>query len=246
MQDGLHRLVVDGRGWFVEVRQAGDLRFALMFDDAGIRAREDQLRRFLLMAGAVTVLLAGAIGWWLAGRIIAPVRDLADRVGDLDPNQRMVPLPGATRDDEIALLQDAFLAYQDRLADFVSREQAFTADASHELRTPVAVILGAVDVLRANPDLTPAQARAIDRIGRAGADMQNLIDSLLRLARENWIAPSAGPPVASIRSLPGRWNVWNICGPISRCALPCAPRRSRSMPIAVCWRSSSRTSCAMP
>lgn len=185
LQDGLHRLVVDGRGWFVEVRQAGDLRFALMFDDAGIRAREDQLRRFLLMAGAVTVLLAGAIGWWLAGRIIAPVRDLADRVGDLDPNQRMVPLPGATRDDEIALLQDAFLAYQDRLADFVSREQAFTADASHELRTPVAVILGAVDVLRANPDLTPAQARAIDRIGRAGADMQNLIDSLLRLAREN-------------------------------------------------------------
>lgn len=184
LSDGLHRLTVEGRGWFVDVRRSGGLRFALMFDDAGIRVREDQLRRFLLAAGAITVFLAGAIGWWLAGRIIAPVRDLADRVGELDPRQRMRPVPGASRDDEIALLHDAFLAYQDRLADFVAREQAFTADASHELRTPVAVILGAIDVLRVNPDLTPAQSRAIERIGRAGADMQNLIDSLLRLARE--------------------------------------------------------------
>lgn len=45
--------------------------------------------------------------------------------------------------------------------------------------------MGAVDVLRANPDLTPAQARAVERIGRAGVDMEHLIAALLRLARED-------------------------------------------------------------
>lgn len=182
---GLHRRNIDGRGWFIEVRDEGASRFAVMLDDASIRVREAQLREFLLGAGLLAAILGGAIGWWLAGRIIAPVRQLAERVSALHPEQPMAPLPANSKDDEIAWLQRAFLDYQARLAEFVRREQAFTADASHELRTPVAVVMGAVDVLRANPDLTPAQARAVERIGRAGVDMEHLIAALLRLARED-------------------------------------------------------------
>ena len=182
---GLHRRNVDGRGWFIEVRDEADARFAIMLDDASIRVREAKLRRFLFVAGLLAAVLGGAIGWWLAGRVIAPVRQLAERVSALHPEQPMAPFPAISRDDEIAWLQEAFFDYQARLAEFVRREQAFTADASHELRTPVAVVMGAVEVLRANPDLTSGQARAVERIGRAAVDMEHLIAALLRLAREN-------------------------------------------------------------
>jgi signal transduction histidine kinase len=89
-------------------------------------------------------------------------------------------------------LHDAFA----RITAFVERERQFTANASHELRTPVTVIAGAVELLEARPDAgEPSLARPLQRLRRATAAMEETIEIFLLLAREDAVA-TTGPPVA--------------------------------------------------
>jgi signal transduction histidine kinase len=71
-----------------------------------------------------------------------------------------------------------------RLDGFVEREQLFTSAAAHELRTPLAVIQGATDILASQSDLPPAARRATARLERATRDMREFIEALMFLSRE--------------------------------------------------------------
>jgi signal transduction histidine kinase len=78
----------------------------------------------------------------------------------------------------------------------VDRERQFTANASHELRTPVTVIAGAVELLEARPDAgEPSLARPLHRLRRATAAMEETIEIFLLLAREDAVN-TTGPPVS--------------------------------------------------
>jgi signal transduction histidine kinase len=72
----------------------------------------------------------------------------------------------------------------ERLDGFVAREQLFTSAAAHELRTPLAVIQGATEVLAEQQDLPPAATRATARLQRAVREMREFIEALLFLSRE--------------------------------------------------------------
>ena len=76
----------------------------------------------------------------------------------------------------------------------MEREHQFTRDASHELRTPVTVIKGAVELLckQLNP-VEESALRPLDRIQRQVTNMENIIETLLWLSRENEVIDS-GPP----------------------------------------------------
>ncbi len=184
LKPGLHRVRMDGRSWFARVRREGAERFIVLLDDAQIRHREAQLRSFLLLGGFLTVVVAGVLGWWIAGRVIAPVRLLAEQVSELQPDRPLDREAIPKADDEVERLYEAFADYQLRLIGFIARERAFTGDASHELRTPLSVIRGAAEVLQASPDLDPSQQRPLERITRAVLEMERLIEALLALARE--------------------------------------------------------------
>ena len=88
------------------------------------------------------------------------------------------------RSDEIGRLAHAFDQAQARLQRFLTREQHFTRDASHELRTPVTVIEGAIDLLAEDVGLSARSQRALQRLRRACQTMRMQIDAFLTLARE--------------------------------------------------------------
>ena len=71
----------------------------------------------------------------------------------------------------------------ERVSDFVERERNFTNAASHELRTPVTVISGALEILEQS-DLDNGDKKALDRMRRATLDMKNMIEMFLCLVRE--------------------------------------------------------------
>ncbi len=80
---------------------------------------------------------------------------------------------------------EALDRFAHRLEAFLVRERNFTGDASHELRTPIAVVRACLDLLERDTDRSAADAAALGRMRRAVAQMQSLIDSLLLLARED-------------------------------------------------------------
>lgn len=149
----------------------------------------------LLALGGGTVWLAGlGGGWWLAGRALQPIDTIgrtALRIaaGNLDERIEI-----ANTDNELdrlgRVLNDTF----ERLSAAIERQKRFTADASHELRTPVTIILS--ETQRAlKREREPEQYREILGTCRTAAErMRALVESLLVLARQD-LPSSASPHV---------------------------------------------------
>ncbi len=181
---GQHELELDGVPYRVAVADRGDERYLILFSEERQRLREQRFLGYLIGGAALMTLLATLGGLWLAGRVIAPVTELARAVGAAPAESPPILAVAGEPADEIAELAGAFDHYLARLAAFVDRERTFAADASHELRTPLAVIRGAAEVLTDDPNLSAGQAQRVARIERAATDMSELIAALLLLARE--------------------------------------------------------------
>jgi signal transduction histidine kinase len=138
---------------------------------------------FLLTLGLPLLLLVvAATTWRMVGRALAPVeaiRSTAEGVSATDLSGR-VPTP--TSADEVARLATTMNHMLDRLEDGQRRQRRFVADASHEMRSPVATIRQHAEVAQAHPDRSPPGELAGTVLAEA-LRMQRLVDDLLLLAR---------------------------------------------------------------
>ena len=140
----------------------------------------------LLAALAVGVLVIGAaIGYVLAGRLARPVRRLRDAAVDLGDGDFTIDVPRSSV-PELDQAGQAMNATARRLDDLVSRERSFSADASHQLRTPIAGLRAAIETELAFPraDHTEVLHEAITDIDR----LERTITELLTIARTSAIA----------------------------------------------------------
>ncbi|MFP3873824.1 MAG: sensor histidine kinase [Thiohalophilus sp.] len=160
-------------------------RYFLLHDISLLERRE---KRFLVFLGAgviLMVLLSSVIGFWLAGRVIAPVTRLAQCVRGSSADERPVCLLEDFSGGEVGELARVFERYIARLRAFVERERLLAADLSHELRTPLAIIQGATEVLLEDELLSQRHRERLLRIERASQDMTDLGTSLLLMAKED-------------------------------------------------------------
>lgn len=177
----------------VDRRAAGTLYLAY---DRGLVNR--QLYAFAVVPIALALLAVCAVAWLTYGvsqRLVAPVNWLAREVARWDPRQPDVSalapenLPADIGSGDAEQLARALHGLGRRVETFVTRERDFTRDASHELRTPLTVIRVGSDLLLADPDLPPRLQRSLQRIQRAGHDMEAVIEAFLILAREADVEP---------------------------------------------------------
>jgi len=142
----------------------------------------------LMMVGVFVLTLLGFILGKITGRmVVKPVFDLADLVAQTDPAElpgRLEQIGGSCQDEVGFLARRLKGALEDAEA-YHEREQRFTRYASHELRTPVAIIKGAGELL----ELSGVQHKAVDRIQRSVTDMERLIETFLTLARQENVVP---------------------------------------------------------
>jgi signal transduction histidine kinase len=177
----------DGR--HVGVFDTSQGRFFFVVDLGQIEALERYLGGFLAAVVLAGTAVGGWIGWFLAGSTIEPVRRLASAVDALPTRPQTTQLADAVSDDELGRLAAAIDAYQKRLVDADASERAFFADASHELRTPIAVVQGVAEVLLDEPASDPALRRRLARLDRGVGELTDLIDVLFGLARRTAYTP---------------------------------------------------------
>lgn len=184
LPQGRYTLDVDGVSYRVVVREGPDITLLMLHNRTQLAQREQRFALLLVVGMTLATLLSAAGGWWLAGRVTAPVRELARRVSGRDPSDPIgVPDLGLAQ-DEVGELARTIEGYLRRLRAFVQRERAFVTNASHELRTPLAVIQGATDLLQADERLDARTRERVGRIARAARGMADLTTALLVLARE--------------------------------------------------------------
>ncbi len=140
----------------------------------------------VLVAGVILLIGLGLwIGLLTSRKVIAPVVQLAKQVNQSGPDNLPTDLSDNFYDDEVGVLAKALEHSMQRVKALIEREKQFNRDASHELRTPVTVIKGALELLQKKPGSDEISvSRPLKRIERAVIDMQNIIESLLYLARE--------------------------------------------------------------
>jgi signal transduction histidine kinase len=141
----------------------------------------------LLLVAFTVVAVALFVGSLIARWALKPVVALAERVQTRNPDIKTDALslgqPARVDCDEVGFLESALEAYEVRLRESLARERDFLADCSHELRTPVATLKGAVSLLQTSKD-DSARERYFGRIERSVDRMERLIEIFLMVARE--------------------------------------------------------------
>ena len=143
--------------------------------------------RLVLIAGVALIIGLGLwIGWLTSRKVIAPVAHLSDLVSRSGPDNLPTDLSNAFFDDEVGVLAKALEQTMKRVETYVEREYRFSRYASHELRTPVTIIKGAVGLLQKKVSREEDPGfRPLKRIERAVINMENIIETLLWLSRKD-------------------------------------------------------------
>jgi signal transduction histidine kinase len=154
----------------------------------------NKLRFYSIGALGVLFVASLGVGWMIAGRVLRPIGRITSVARDIQATDlsRRIELPGP--EDELKQLADTFDAMLARLDAAFAAQRQFVADASHELRNPLAIIRTNVDVALADPDASPDDLRqTIAVVKRAGDRMTLLVDDLLALARRQQPTPEHEP-----------------------------------------------------
>lgn len=165
-------------GWDVEVHASL----------ANLHALLRRIDRWFGFGIPALVAVAAMVGWWLTGRTLRPVGEMASAAARISPasGER---LPLANPQDELGRLGERFNALLDRLDGALTQQRAFLADAAHELRTPIARMRARVEVAQlaaagqltsASPVSTEDTLRALDAELRV---VSQHLDELMQLAQ---------------------------------------------------------------
>ncbi len=147
-----------------------------------VAERQDRIDSAVILTALVllvSLLLATGAAWFVAGRILRPVHEVTNTARTITEGAfgKRIPVRG---DDEIAELARSFNAMVDRLEVAFDTQRTFISDAGHELRTPITIISGHLEMLGDDPE-ERADTMAIvnDELHR----MARMVDDLLLLAR---------------------------------------------------------------
>lgn len=147
-------------------------------------AMVEQIGNSLLIAIPLALAAVVLAGLFATRRALKPLTEMtrsAAAIGADTLAERRLPIP-RTR-DEVQALALSFNATLERLAAAFDRQRRFTADASHELRTPVTAILGQAELALNRPRTPEVYQETLERIESEAERMQRLIGRMLSLAR---------------------------------------------------------------
>ncbi|QNP41816.1 sensor histidine kinase [Lysobacter solisilvae (ex Woo and Kim 2020)] len=201
---GLHDDIdIGGRYYVVLVRRVDARTLLLTLDVTDFEQREVHTAVNVVGVALGLIVVLGLIVAWIANRMVRPLSRMAEQIGDLRPDlpaQRIDVRESAS--SELHVIADALNDYLQRNARFVERERTFIDTASHELRTPIAVISGSAELALQQPGLPAPTQQQLGRIRRTARDVEQLISLLLVLAKDPARLARASERVALDQLLP--------------------------------------------
>ncbi|MDQ2899176.1 MAG: ATP-binding protein [Acidobacteriota bacterium] len=166
-------LVVDGKQYQLDLT-------------ATLRPTEEileRLRGVLLLSIPVAILLAAAGGFWTTRRALFPIREMAQAARSIGSDNLSVRLPVPEPNDELRHLAVMWNGMLGRLEAAVNRNRQFTADASHDLRTPLAILRAAAEIALRRKRAPEEYEEALQCVLRQADRATGLVECLLTLAR---------------------------------------------------------------
>lgn len=156
------------------------IRVATSF--APLEAEVRRLTHLMIWVGCGAMVLALVGGYWLARRATRPIAEIIRTTNQLRPHKLIDRLPIRGTGDELDKLSITINGFLDRIAKYISESREFTANAAHELRSPLAAIQSAIEVtLESDRTLEEYKELACDILEQCN-DLRTLVNQLLLLA----------------------------------------------------------------
>jgi heavy metal sensor kinase len=187
--EGDYRLQPNGPTLHYVVRPVAEAggQFSPIFAGADTQSAQLDLRQLLstiIVAFVIGIVPAVLVGRWIAGRALEPVDRMITEVREITDGRslhRRLAVPMVR--DELGRLADTLNQMMTRLERSFAALRRFTADASHELKTPLTVVRAGVERAITRPDLPQETLAALEETLQEVNRMTELVDALLTLAR---------------------------------------------------------------
>ena len=182
-QKKLDDLVWSGGTLRFGVFEASGIILALGKDTEETRETLGQLVLAYVLALPLVVVAVGLGSWWIAHRAVAPVKAIAaqaEKISASDLHQRIAE---SSSPDEISHLTHVLNAMFDRLQTSFEQVTRFTSDASHELKTPLALMRAEVEMALDSPRLASDQRDLLSDLIEQCTQLSHIVDGLLFLSR---------------------------------------------------------------
>ncbi|MFP4020715.1 MAG: sensor histidine kinase [Halanaerobium sp.] len=138
----------------------------------------------LTIAAGIGALISVFLGYFITKKMLSPINKVTETAREISSSDLGRRLEVRGPDDELKKLALTFNSMLDRLEKSFKRQKQFVSDASHELRTPISVIKGYVDLLdRWGKEKEDVRDEAVEAIKKETANMKQLMENLLLLAR---------------------------------------------------------------
>jgi len=180
---------------------AGDLTVIAAAPVDQVARNVDALTDRLAIGLPALVALVGVIAWVLVGRALRPVEAIRAEVEQITGSTMHRRVPEPRTGDEVGRLAQTMNTMLGRLEDAATRQRRFVSDASHELRSPVAVLRAGLELARARSDQPHVQDMLDNLLAEEGR-LEALLDDLRLLAAHEEggraVAPAQPVDLASL------------------------------------------------
>lgn len=150
---------------------------------ATIDAQLSQLRTYLIATGIGVILIGHTIGWLLVGRSLRPIQSITKTAQNIASGDLQQRINISHTESELGQMAQVLNSTFNKLENAFEQQIRFTADASHELRTPIAVILSKCQFALLRERSLEKYQQALTTCEASAQHIRQLVDSLLELAR---------------------------------------------------------------
>jgi signal transduction histidine kinase len=190
-----YEISVDGRRLRFREFETGRIRLVLGKDLASVRLALVELASAYLLTLPFVLIAVGAGGWWIAHRATTPLKAItrqAEKISASDLHQR---LAAPISQDSIGHLTVVLNEMFDRLERSFEQVTRFTSDASHELKTPIALMRAQLETMLGSQAITPPRRELLSDLIEQCSQLSQIVDGLLFLSRadDRRLAIEQGP-----------------------------------------------------
>ncbi|HOJ10183.1 MAG TPA: ATP-binding protein [Clostridiales bacterium] len=180
--DNSYFLILDKK-----VLLSGEIFFLNIYTNVTTEAKDIyNLLKIILLANIIGTIFAGIWSIFAGRNVFLPIREMTETARSISEKNMNVRLNISGSKNELKDLARTFNEMMDRIEDGYNRQKQFVSDASHELRTPIAVLQGYIDMLnRWGKNDREILQESIDAIKNETENMKDLVENLLFLARND-------------------------------------------------------------
>jgi signal transduction histidine kinase len=196
---------------FIGETEVGEKRFILestpvhggrmyLVKDISIYERQDvAYKRVLVVIGLMLLVFAVPLARITSRYLVTPLVDLMGKIKSIEPAPSMPRLSEDGVDQELRVVVRSINRFLDEMETYVKREKMLLGMASHELRTPISIIAGALDGIESRGETPAADAKAMLRMRRAVSGMSASVQAILSLMRHSDLVSDRVAPLLLVQ-----------------------------------------------